>query len=116
MGAAIAPIASSLAGGSALGGGGLFGTILSSVASNMFAPDTPSAPAPAALPPAPEPQAAPVAPPAVEKVATQEPVVDTEAARVRAAKRRKEAGDRRLFSLSKQEDESVVLTKSLLGE
>lgn len=68
-------------------------------------------------PPAPVVQQAPEAP----DVATaddigEEPVVDTEAARIRAQKRRKTAEERRLFSLTETDDTSVILTKSLLGE
>ena len=76
-----------------------------------------SAPAPAAPPPPPAVAPAPVAPQVAEASDTvgQEPVVDTEAARVRASKRRKAAEDERLFSLSDSSD-SVVLTKSLLGD
>lgn len=92
---AIAPIASTLLGG-----------LMS-----------PSAPTPAPLPPAPTPAEAPPVPEVTKaEELGEEPVVDTEAARVRAAKRRKEASQRQLFNLSNSEDESVVLTKNLLGE
>lgn len=96
---AVAPIFKAIAPilGSFMGGGG-------------------GAPAPAPLPP--PPQAAPAPPPPTESTAKEiqgeEPVVDTEAARVRAAKRRAEA-DKNLTSLSTTE-ESTILTKSLLGE
>lgn len=77
----------------------------------------PPSPAPAPPPPAPAP--APEAPKVSEApdVSQEEPVVDTEAAKVRANKRREAAEQRRLFSLSdEQNDGSVVLTKSLLGD
>jgi hypothetical protein len=83
------------------------GTILSSVIGGK-----PSAPS---LPPAPAP-AAPATAPDVATTASPEPVVDVEAARTRAAKRRAEARQKQLFSLSgESDDDSVVLTKTLLG-
>lgn len=92
---AVAPIASTLLGG-------------------LMSPEPP---APAPLPPAPTPAEAPPVPEVTKaEDLGEEPVVDTEAARVRAAKRRKEASQRQLFNLSGTEDESVVLTKSLLGD
>jgi len=103
MGAAVVPIIASVAG---------------SVLSSALAPSKPSAPAAIqqAIPQAaPEPEAPE---PVVSKAEDlgEEPVVDTEAARVRAAKRRKSAEDRRLFALGEDNDETVILTKSLLGE
>lgn len=76
-----------------------------------------SAPAPAAPPPPPAPAPAPPAPTvsSAPEAGLETPVVDTEAARVRAAKRRKAAADAQLFSLS-DTSESSVLTKSLLGD
>jgi hypothetical protein len=44
------------------------------------------------------------------------PVVDTEAARVRAIRRRKAAQDAQLFSLSEGDSEATIITKSLLGD
>lgn len=78
------------------------------------APDSPSAaPAPAA----PSAVAAPAAPETSSAAdVASSPVVDTEAARVRAQKRRSSAEQRKLFSLSEEDSESTVLTKSLLGE
>lgn len=109
---AVAPVASALG-----GGGGVFGQILGTVLSSALAPSAPSAPTPTAAPAAPSAAPAPEAPTesSAADVAAEEPVIDTEAARVRAAKRRKAAEDEKLFSLSSQDD-SVVLTKSLLGD
>jgi hypothetical protein len=75
-----------------------------------------SAPAPAPTPAAPAPAPAPVAPEPTVKEAAESPVIDTEAARVRAVKRRKAAESDRLFALSSEDDSAVILTKSLLGE
>lgn len=88
----------------------LFGTLLTSA----------MAPKPPAVQPLPAPpQVAPPPPtPEVtkaEEVATETPV-DTEAARVRAAKRRKEAEGQNLLSLTPASSDVEVLTKSLLGE
>lgn len=92
---AIAPLASTL-----LSGGG---------------PQAPSpAPAPAAPAVAPPPQAPEVQ--TVDTTRAETPAVDTEAARVRASKRRKAAEDAKLFSLSEDDSNAVVLSKSLLGE
>lgn len=76
---------------------------------------------PSYLPPPPQPTVvqAPTPEPVVktvEEVKDEEPIVDTEAARVRASKRRKAAEDRRLFNLGGTDDETVILTKSLLGD
>ena len=100
--------------GIASGGGlgGFFTSILTNVITSALAP---SAPSPAALPAAPAPAEVPKAPAAVTK-AGPEPVIDTEAAGVRARKRRAEAaGKRRLLGLA-TEDDSVLLSRSLLGE
>ena len=81
---------------------------------SLFAPDPPSpAPAPAAPAPAPAPEAPTVS---TANDISEEPVVDTEAARVRAQKRRKAASDQKLFSLSSDDSDSTILSKSLLGE
>lgn len=99
-GIAIAPIIASVA-----------GSVLSSaITGGMGGDDGPSLPA--------VPEAAPVpeAPVVSKAKDVEEPVVDTDAARVRAAKRRKGAEDRRLFALGEEDDETVVLTKSLLGD
>ena len=74
---------------------------------SLFAPDPPS-PAPAPAPEAPTVSTA--------NDISEEPVVDTEAARVRAQKRRKAASDQKLFSLSSDDSDSTILSKSLLGE
>ena len=76
-------------------------------------------PTPAAPPQAPAPAPAPAAPEVsqAEDVVQEQPAVDKEAAKVRAMKRRESAEQRRLFSLNdEQDDGSVVLTKSLLGD
>ena len=73
------------------------------------------APEPAAAPPPPAVAKAPEAP-EVAQVEDVEPVVDVDAARRRAASRRATAEKTRLFALSPSDDETVVLTKSLLGE
>ena len=75
-----------------------------------------SAPAPAPLPPPPAPAPAPEPPKesTADDIKGEEPVVDTEAARVRASKRRA-AAETNLTNLS-EEDESTILTKSLLSE
>lgn len=112
---AIAPL-SGVVGSGGLGGG-LLGSVFSTVAKAAFssAPDAPSA---APAPQAPAAAVAPEAPPVVSDApeAAQAAVVDTEAARVRALKRRQEAEGRRLFTLDDEDDESSVLTKNLLGE
>lgn len=104
--AAIAPIFQAIApiAGSLLGGGQSFS-----------APPPAVMPAQQPLPQAPAAVAAPETPKVVTEAAAEEPVVDTEAARVRAAKRRASAESTRLFNLG-SEDETVVLSKSLLGE
>lgn len=112
MGGIVAPIAAAV-GGSA-GFGSIITSVLGTVLSSALAPKPPSPQAPPA-PPAPAP--APTPPAQVTQVGQEEPVVDTEAARVRATKRRKAAEDRRLFALSEsQDDDTVILTKSILGE
>lgn len=109
MGGFVAPLATSLGGAS-----GILGSVVSTVLSSALAPGAPSPAAPPAPPPV---QAAPEPAPAVEKVDdAKEPVVDTEAARIRASKRRKAAEDKQLFALSEDSNDSVILTKSLLGE
>lgn len=66
-------------------------------------------------PVAPQAAPAPEAPAPVQDNQSKEaPVVDLEAAQVRARKRRAESES--LFNLTKAEDTSVVITKSLLGE
>lgn len=79
----------------------------------------PSAPTPQAPPPAPAPAAPPPAPTVstAPEVSGEEPVIDTEAAKVRAQKRRRAAEDEKLFTLSNSEEDSTstALTKSLLG-
>lgn len=99
-----------------MGGIAAIAPILSAVGSVAGAFLQPEPPAPAPPPPAPAP--APAPPPPEESraqdVATEEAVVDTEAARVRAQKRRKAAEDKKLFALE-EEDRSTSLTKSLLG-
>lgn len=97
MGAAAIPIIASVAGAVA-------GKLLES---KPDIPDVPTAPQVVQTPEAPEP---------VLETQDSEPVIDTEAARVRASKRRKQATDRRLFNLTNRDDETVVLSKSLLGE
>ena len=72
----------------------------------------------------PTPPIAPVAAPQAPQVATApeitkaepEAVIDTEAAKVRARKRRTQQEQSNLFSLTQSDDAAVVLTKSLLGE
>jgi len=111
MGAFIAPVlAAAAAPGAATLLGGL-GTVASLVTASKGAPSSSPAPAaPAAL-------AAPAAPEAsVAPEAQEAPVADTEAARVRAIKRRKASEDTNLFSLSGEDSSSTTLTKSLLGE
>lgn len=87
----------------------LLTTIAGSVVSSVLAPkqSSPDLPAPPPVAEAPE----------VPKVAEADeaPVVDTEAARARAAARRRNAEQARLFSLGSQDDDATVLTKSLLG-
>ena len=89
--AAIAPIASSLMG-------------------SMNQPDNQAPPAPPAAAPA------PVAPSVAkaEDTSGSAPVLDTEAARVRALKRRQASSDNQLIGLS--ESDSSTISKSLLGE
>lgn len=111
MGGIVAAATSAMGG---MGGGGLFSSLLSTVVSSIFSPDPPSPAAPPA-PPAAAP--APQAPtPAITEVKSEQPVVDTEAARVRAAKRRKASEDKKLFSLSSEDTETSVITKSILGD
>lgn len=88
----------------------LVGSILSSAMA-------PSAPSPAPAPSAPAAASAPKPPTASDApdIAGPEAVVDTEAARIRAQKRRTNSEQRKLFSLSSTDDDSVSLTKSLLG-
>ena len=88
------------------------------LASGLLSAGAPSAPAASAAPAAPAAVAPPPAPEvsSAPEVKREEPVVDTEAARIRAQKRRKAAEDRRLFALSEEDSDAVVLTKSLLGE
>ena len=105
--AAIAPVIGALT--SAAPAIGAFGTILSAVSSKK-APGGSSAPA---VPAAAEAPAAPEVSGA-DDVDPGQAQVDTEAARVRASKRRKASEGKRLFSLE-QEDDSVTLTKTLLG-
>lgn len=111
MGGVVAPALGALSGG---GMGGIFTSILGQVVSSIMAPDEPS---PQAPPPPPAPVAEPVAPtPVVSEVKSEQPVLDTEAARVRATKRRKSAEDRKLFSLSEEDSAANILTKSILGD
>jgi len=110
MGSAVSAIAPILS-------GPLGSTVAGTLAKVLTgAPKAPaSSPAPAAPAAAPAPEApAPVESSAPE--AGEAPVVDTEAARIRAAKRRKAASDRNLFDLNDPTQNSAVLTKSLLGE
>ena len=74
----------------------------------------PSMPQQQVMPQAPAPAPAPQAPEVVSE-ASAEPVTDTEAARVRAQKRRASNADKSLFKLG-SEDETTTLSKSLLGE
>ena len=76
-----------------------------------------SPPAPAPPPPPPPVQPAPP-PPEVSTAPDvgEEPVIDSEAARLRASKRRKAAEDEKLFALSEDSNDAVSLSKSLLGE
>lgn len=116
MGGVVSAVASVATAASGGGIGGILGSVVSNVLSNALAPSPPSPPTPAPLPAAPEAAPAPEAPTTVSE-AGQEPVVDVEAAAVRARKRRSETGDRRrLLGLSGENDDSVILTKSLLGE
>lgn len=98
-----------------MGGVASIFSAIAPVFSSLLAPDPPSyspaPPAPAAAPPPPPPEES-----SALDVSGEAPVIDSEAAKVRANKRRKAAEDRRLFSLSDEEDSSVILTKSLLGE
>ena len=87
---------------------------LSTILSSVMAPKPPEqSSAPAA------PEVAPAPPPPTESsaddVSSGTPAVDAEAARVRAGKRRKASESKKLFSLGAEEDESVTLTKTLLG-
>lgn len=78
-----------------------------------------SAPSPAPAPAAPAAAPAPEAPEVstAADVDQEQPVIDSEAAKIRANKRRESAEQRKLFTLSDEEDDgSVVLTKSLLGD
>ncbi len=105
------------------GGGGIIGSIISSVFSTVLssalAPSAPSAPAPAPAPPPPAVEPVPEAPePAnVSELGAdaQVAVVDTEAAKSRAVKRRRAANQKTLFGLSSESDTENV-SKSLLGE
>ncbi len=99
---------------------GTFGPIISAIApilGTLLGGSAPQAPQASPAPAAP----AAVAPPPAPEVSTAKdvkanaPVIDAEAARVRAQKRRRASEDRRLFSLSTDESDSVTLTKSLLG-
>lgn len=95
--AQILPVVTSLLG--AFGGGG------------------PSAPSPAPAPPPPAPAPLPP-PPEVSSApeASSEPVIDSEAARIRAQKRRQANQDQSLTSLNTEESSSASLTKSILGD
>ena len=117
--AAAGPLLGGAAGAAGAGGGlGVLGSIISAVVPALMQSSAPTPPAPAPLPPPPQPAEAPKAPEVADTITQPEQVVDTEAARVRAQKRRAEAESRQqLLSLGEQqEDESVTLTKSLLGE
>ena len=73
----------------------------------------------AAPPPPPQVSSAPEAPKesTAAEVTANEPVVDQEAARIRAQKRRDASRDEQdLFSLSDESKDATTLTKSLLGE
>lgn len=106
-------------GGKGLGAGGGKG-VLSAVApiiGNLMS-DTSEPPAPAPAPPVPTLAPAPAIPPVAstaQDVKSQEAIVDTEAAQIRASKRRKNALDTNLFSLTSADNSASVLTKSLLG-
>jgi len=104
------------AAGAAAGGGGL-GSLLGAIVPLIGAlaggggsqQAAPAAPAPAPPP----------VPPTVSTAADigEEPIVDTEAARVRAQQRRAEAEqESTLFNLSEESKTAVSLTETLLGE
>ena len=110
MSAALAPLLTSV-----------LGSVASGFIGQAFAPDPPNLPAPAAPPPAPEVVPTPVAPEVVKEPtevakASEAAVIDTEAARVRATKRRRASQETQLLRLNTEEDDAVILTKSLLGE
>jgi hypothetical protein len=102
----------------------LLTSILPTILGSFLAPEAPQPQqAPAAPQPAPAPIAPQVAPEApapvkseVPEISRQEPVIDQEASRVRAVKRRTAAKDRQLFALSQEDDSATILTKSLLGD
>ena len=100
--------------------GGLTGILpilkaVTPLASSLLSSGGGSSPTPAPATPVPAP--APVAPTvSTAPESREEPVVDTEAARIRAQKRRVAAESSRLFQLTDEDDTSVVLTKSLLGD
>ncbi len=87
--------------------------IAGSIIAGMLAPKPETPDFPQLAPPTPA--EAPEAPEPVVQAASEEPVIDSEAARVRATKRRRASEESKLFPLSSTDDDAVVLTKSLLG-
>ncbi len=104
------------------GGGGGKGSIgkagLSMLTSLMGGSDAPEPPQ--MQPPPPIPAPAPAPPPPTEssakEVGGEETVIDSEAAAIRAGKRRRNAETDNLFDLSQPADTSTSLSKSILGE
>lgn len=92
------------------GGGGLFSTILGAV----LQPDAPSPPTPTPPPPAPEIVSAPETPSTATSVDLEAEQIRAEQEHLRDLKRR-QTSNTSLSNLSEEED-SVVLTKTLLGE
>jgi len=104
---------------SAGGGKGSMGKAgLSMLTSLMGGQDAPEAPQMQAPPPVPA--VAPAPPPPTESTAKdaggEEAIIDSEAARIRAQKRRAGSESDNLFALSAPAEGSATLTKSILGE
>lgn len=108
--------------GAAAGGKGMSGakgalSAFSQVA-GLFAGGGPEPPQMQAPPPPPPPAPLPATPKVASdaELAASEAVVDTDAARIRALKRRKAAGENNLFELSQPTNSSITLSKTILGE